>query len=787
MVSSAPGLSGAAASSAAVAECVLQVATLSPLSEPLSYASPAGSLPPGTLVRVPLGPRRIAGVVLGPAAPVAPDAARPLKLKPIGAVFECLPPLADEWLQLARFAADYYLRPLGEFVAQALPRTLAEAEPERIERLLDRLFAPSWRVRDADAHAALLASIAPRHAALRRLAQALGEQALSPQAARALHPQAPRLLERWWQAGWLELLPAAGSTADVSDIEPAKAPVFHGPSATETIDATVTLSQQQRQALAALPLAPREQGAAAAPQPVLLWGATGSGKTEVYLRACARVLAADARAQVLVLVPEINLTPQLEALFRRRFAGQRLVTLHSGLADGERLAHWLLAHLGEARIVLGTRMAVLASLPRLALVIVDEEHDPSYKAQDGARHSARDLAVYRAHRLGIPIVLGSATPALESWRAALAGRYRRVDMPERISRAPLPRLVFSDPRQSPKGALLTPAICAAIEQRIARGEQALVFLNRRGYAPVIGCQACGWLSDCPHCSAWRVFHKSDRSLRCHHCGHHSRVPAACPRCGDLDLRALGSGTQKLEEWLQTRFAQARIARIDADSTRRKGSAAAAFAEVHAGAVDILVGTQMITKGHDFQRVSLVVAANVDAGLFAADFRASERLFAQLMQAAGRAGRAGLESEFWLQTAYPQHPLFAALRAHDYAGFAAHALAEREQAGLPPYVYLALLRAEARSQQTAQDFLQQARALAAELLAESGDAAASVTLYPPVPMSLQRVANVERAQMLLEAARRAPLQRLLHALLPRLRALRLPTGLRFAIDVDPVEI
>jgi primosomal protein N' (replication factor Y) (superfamily II helicase) len=469
-----------------------------------------------------------------------------------------------------------------------------------------------------------------------------------------------------------------------------------GPPATAAQAPTLPdLSEQQAQVLAAL--ASLQAGAAAGqpPPPVLLHGVTGSGKTEVYLRAAAAAL--DRGQQALVLVPEINLTPQLEARFAARFPGRVLVSLHSALTPAQRLRHWLLAHSGQADLVLGTRLAVFASLPRLGLVVVDEEHDPSFKQQEGARYSARDLAVWRAHQAGVLVLLGSATPSLETWQRVQEGRYRRLALPARVGGGAMPRVRIVDmgplPRQEGVERVLAPPVLAAIEARIARGEQSLVLLNRRGFAPVLHCGACGWKSGCPHCSAWRVFHKVDRTLRCHHCGFAERVPRACPDCGNLDIAPIGRGTEKLQEQLATLLPQARIARIDADTTRGVGALESQLAAVHAGEVDVLVGTQMVAKGHDFRRITLVVAVNPDGALFSSDFRAPERLFALLMQAGGRAGRDAAQaaaSEMWIQTWHPQHPLYAALRAHDYEAFAASQLADRRNAGLPPFASLALV-------------------------------------------------------------------------------------------------
>ncbi|MFL6672028.1 MAG: primosomal protein N' [Massilia sp.] len=516
--------------------------------------------------------------------------------------------------------------------------------------------------------------------------------------------------------------------------------------------------------------------------PLLLYGVTGSGKTEVYLQACAQVLARDADAQILVLVPEINLTPQLEGNIRARFPGVMLATLHSSLSEGERMFHWLAAHQGQARIVLGTRLAILSSLPNLKLIVIDEEHDPSYKQQEGLRYSARDLAVWRARQLAIPIVLGSATPSLESWHHAQSGRYRKLELRERaVKDAVLPKVRLLDmERDRPKDGL-TSQLVAALRQRMERGEQSLLFLNRRGYAPVITCDACGWISNCTRCTSFMVLHKPEHRLRCHHCSLELRIPRSCPTCGNVDLQPLGRGTQRVEEGLQAMFPDARILRIDADSTRRKGSAQAAFDTVHRGEVDILVGTQMVAKGHDFKKLTLVGVLNPDTALFSQDYRASERLFAQLMQVAGRAGRAGRleggsDSEVLVQTRYASHPLYAAMARHDYDRFAGSLLEERRQAALPPYMYQALLRAEAPELATAVAFLEAAR----DCMAVDG-----VMLNDPIPMTMTRVHNVDRAQLLVESGSRPALQAFLKAWIVALREMK--GRVRWSLEVDPLDI
>lgn len=518
----------------------------------------------------------------------------------------------------------------------------------------------------------------------------------------------------------------------------------------------------------------------------LLFGITGSGKTEVYLHSAEKILARERekhrQAQVLILVPEINLTPQLENSVKTRFPDLHVVSMHSQLAEGERTRSWIAAHLGIASIVLGTRLAVLASLPHLKLIIVDEEHDPSYKQQEGLRYSARDLAIWRARDLNIPVLLGSATPSMESWHHAESGRYQKLCLTQRAAaKSVLPNVSLIDMERTKSHDGLSPQLVAAVRNRLATGEQSLLFLNRRGYAPVIHCDACGWISNCERCSAFMVLHKPEHRLRCHHCSLERRIPQSCPTCGNVDLQPLGRGTQRIEEHLQALFPQARVLRIDADSTRRKGSAQAAFESVHKGDVDILLGTQMVAKGHDFQRLTLVGVINPDTALFSQDYRAGERLFATLMQVSGRAGRAmGQErmapSDVLVQTRYAQHPLYRALLRHDFPGFAAKTLEERRSAGLPPFVFQALLRAEAKTMALALAFLQQAR----ELLPNH-----DIIINDPVPMAVARIAGFERAQLLLESNSRATLQNFLKTWVQALR--KQPTRLRWTLEVDPIDI
>ena len=642
------------------------------------------------------------------------------RVRDVSAVIDGLSALDRDWLALAAFAATYYHRPLGEVMLPALPAPLRHA---------------SRYVVEADPAGGL-----PR-ATLPSIARASKRAARDSTVAR---PPAPPM-------------------------------------------DSLALNAMQADALAEILQARRDE---APPRPILLYGITGSGKTEVYLRAIADAIADG--LQALVLVPEINLTPQLAETFRLGLPGARIGSLHSGLAEGQRLNQWVLAHEGRVDVLLGTRMAVLASMPRLGLIVVDEEHDASYKQQEGLRYSARDLAIVRARRgrggRSIPIVLASATPSMETWARAGSGRYRKLALTVRAApEAALPTIRLVPTLRVATEHGLTPTLRDAIADRIERREPVLVFHNRRGYAPVLACSACGWLSACPRCSVNAVFHKSDRHLHCHHCGWQQRVPRACPTCGNADLSAVGRGTQRVEESLHALFPAARVARIDRDSTRRKGAASSLLDAVHLGELDILVGTQMLAKGHDFRNVTLVCVLDADSALYSHDFRAAERLFSNLMQVAGRAGRGGARSggaEVLIQTRAPEHPLFEALVAHDFDRFATSQLAERRAAGLPPYSFQAVLRAEAADADHALAFLASARTLGLETLVTMAPEH-GVELYDPVPMAVSRVANVERAQLLIEGTGRPALHAFLRRWLADLRTVR--SRLRWHIEVDPLDI
>lgn len=514
----------------------------------------------------------------------------------------------------------------------------------------------------------------------------------------------------------------------------------------------------------------------------LLHGVTGSGKTEVYLHLVAKAL--ERGKQALVLVPEISLTPQLEARFREAFPDAHLALMHSGLEDVARTSAWLAAARGEAGIVLGTRLAVLAPLPKLALIVVDEEHDPSFKQHEGLRYSARDAAVYRAKLAACPVVLGTATPSLETWHNWTLGRYEKLELPERAAPgARLPVVRTIDLRDNPLEQGFTRTIFEEIEKRLARREQSLVFINRRGYAPVLACEACGWTAGCARCTARMVLHAANGkrnpsgTLRCHHCGAEGAIPRACPTCGNVDLKAMGRGTQRVEETLAAHFPGARIVRIDRDSARRRAELSRTLEGIRRGEGDILVGTQLLAKGHDFPALTLVGVLNADTALMSTDYRAPERLFAVLAQVSGRAGRRERPGEVLIQTRYPGHPLFAALARHDYAGFAESQLAERRAAGFPPFVFEAALRAEAPKLETALAFLEGAAA--------SVRAPDEVRVFDPVPHLLTRRAGLERAQLVMQSASRVAIQEFLTRL-SRMLFEEAPRHVRWHLDVDPIE-
>tara|TARA_B100000745_G_scaffold141290_1_gene92327 strand:+ start:67843 stop:69945 length:2103 start_codon:yes stop_codon:yes gene_type:complete len=515
-------------------------------------------------------------------------------------------------------------------------------------------------------------------------------------------------------------------------------------------------------------------------QPFLLYGVTGSGKTEVYLHTVEERLKRG--EQVLVLLPEINLTPAAQALYKERLAPHRVVVMHSNLAELTRTKAWFEAATGAADVIIATRLGVLTPLPRLGMIVVDEEHDPSYKQQDGMRYHARDLALMLAKQREVPIVLGSATPALESWLKADLGAYKRLSLKNRaVLGASLPKVELINTANFPAKEGLSEPAMQALVQNFEAGKQSIVFLNRRGYAPQMVCNACGWVANCDHCTAHMVWHKNERMLRCHHCGAGQRVPTHCPTCGNQDLTGFGRGTQRIEETLTGLLPTANILRIDADSTRNKGQMEALLQQAHSGEADVLVGTQMIAKGHDFANVTLVLALNVDASLYSHAYRAPERLFAQLMQVAGRAGRRAGDARMVVQTRYPQHPLFDALKAHDYETFASHEMQARKDARMPPFSHQATIRADHKKLANCLQFLSTARELGEPLV----DADNPVFMCDPVPLTVVRVGGIERAQMLIESESRPALHRFLTQWLAQLH--ELPGSVRWFLEVDPVDL
>jgi primosomal protein N' (replication factor Y) (superfamily II helicase) len=725
---------------------ILQIALDTPLRRIFDYRPPAhlqgmAAPPLGVRVRVPFGRRQLIGILAGVAGESAVAAP---KLKAALAILDERPVVDPVTFDLLRWAAEYYHHPLGEVFAAALPVSLraGQAALQTVEWWCvspagrRELSVPSGR--RAPQQRALLAWLAER---ARATADEVGET-FKPAQLRALAAR-----------GWI-------TQAEVPQ-----------PAALTSRPSEVTLTEHQAQCVAAI-LASLPRFAAH-----LLYGVTGSGKTEVYLRVIAAAVAAG--GQALVLVPEIALTPQLVDRFRRRFSSG-VVALHSGLSGAERRDAWRAAHNGEARIIIGTRSAVFTSLPKLALIVVDEEHDPSYKQHEGFRYSARDLAVIRARGAAVPVILGSATPSLETLENSATGRYFKHLLPQRAGEAQPPRMTLVDLRRhAAEQGLSTPAM-QAMAQHLQAGGQIIVFLNRRGYAPSLYCNACGWVAPCAHCDARMTLHRRAEQLRCHHCGAHGPVPTICASCGQA-LHAVGQGTERVEETLARLFPDAPLARLDRDTASARGAVVGVLDRVHSGEARILIGTQMLTKGHHFPEVSLVVVLDADQGLFASDFRATERLAQTITQVAGRAGRGRLAGEVLIQTQFPEHPLLNRLIKDGYEGFALSALEERREAGWPPYSRLAMLRAEAKDSLGLDAFLHAAVDSSGRLRE------AAVKVLGPASALMARRADHFRAHLLVETASRANLQRFLKNWLPLVDELPGPPGLRWSIDVDPLEV
>jgi primosomal protein N' (replication factor Y) len=737
----------------AEAPVILRVAVAGPLPSLFDYLpSPEvdpGRLCPGTRILVPFGRGRRVGLIVERTTQSEQAAER---LKPIDAVLDARPLLGPRDIALARWAAAYYQHPPGDVLFSALPVRLRRPEP-----LLED-GEPGWRL-TSEGRVHALAGLG-RAPAQRRVAELLlgSDQGLST----------AELKERLGACGPALRALAARGWAEPSSIE-SRDRVWGRPAS--TVEGP-TLNRHQQAAVGAV------RAALGHFRAFLLEGVTGSGKTEVYIRLLHEVLAQG--QQGLVLVPEIGLTPQLQRRLNGRLSAP-MVTLHSSMGERERELAWRRAAGGEAAVVVGTRSAVFVPLPRLGLILVDEEHDLSFKQQEGFRYSARDLAVRRAQQTGCPVVLGSATPSLESLHNATSGRYGHLELPERAGDAMSPQIALLDIRSQPLRAGLSPVLVRLLGEQVAAGNQVLLFLNRRGFAPVLICHACGWVGECPRCDARLTLHLAANRLWCHHCGLVRPVPTRCPGCGTPELRPLGQGTERLEGELRTLFPGVSMARVDRDSTRRKGALGRVLTAAREGEVQLLLGTQMLAKGHHFPGVTLVGILDVDQGLYGADFRSPERMAQLVIQVAGRAGRAERPGRVVLQTRHPDHPLLLTLQRQGYGAFARAALEERREAALPPFAHQALLRAESREPTEAIDFL----AAAAEAARDLRDA--EVQLFGPVPAPMERRAGRHRAHLLAQSAGRPALQRFLADWVIAIRGLKGSRGLRWSLDVDPQEL
>ena len=745
---------------------VLRVAVPGPIRRWFEYLPPedgtddAPPVGPGMRVKVPFGASVRTGVVLEAADESEIDTVR---LRRVIEPLDGEPSIPPALLRLLIWAADYYHHPIGDVVRTALPAGLRRA------RAAAAPAARAWRLTEAAGGSDDLGR-APRQAAVVAALEAAapegGERSLTEGRLRAV-PGWRAALRALEKKGWVE--PHA---------PPPPAPGGNGSGngnskSSGSTSRLATPNRSQAQSVEAI------ASTAGSFHAFLLDGVTGSGKTEVYLNAIDRLLRAGP-GQALVLVPEIGLTPQLVARFREALPVP-ISVVHSGMPGGERLRSWEAARTGASRVVIGTRSAIFTPLPRLSLVVVDEEHDPSYKQQEGFRYSARDLALMRGSMEGVPVVLGSATPSLETIHLCATGKCRRLRLAERARGARMPRIALHDVRSLPLTAGLSERIIEGIDERLERGEQTLLFVNRRGFAPVVLCHDCGEAIECRHCDSRLVLHRAERRLRCHHCGSEQGIPAGCAACGSPDLVSVGSGTQRLAESLADRFPAARVLRIDRDSTRRRGELDRMVQAARDGSADILVGTQMLAKGHDFPRVTLVGVVDADAGLLSPDFRAPERVAQLVTQVAGRAGRGELAGEVIVQTRRPRHPLLTALAGEGYPAFTAEALAERDEVRMPPFARLALVRAEASARAASAGFLAAARALA------DGLNHAGVEVMGPVPSPMERQGDRYRAQLLLRSTSRADLQAFLRLWVERLAGVRTPRGLRWSLDVDPIEL
>ncbi len=731
------------------AETILRVAVPAPIFKTFDYLPPENCTVerpvPGMRVLVPFGRGSRCGVVLEVVSSSEIDRFR---LKRAASLPDHEPLLQQSDLDLLRWAAGYYQHPVGEVVASALPARLRRGEP--VIGMAEKV----WRRLDGRESADELRRAPVQRAILGELSGMGGEAADS--LLRERFGNCRESLSSLEKKGWIvceERLPVPGD---------------HPRGAVESPE----LNAEQQQAVDAV------AGADGGFATFLLDGVTGSGKTEVYLRLVQRQI--EQGRQTLVLVPEIGLTPQLLRRFRKR-VGECMAVLHSGLSDAERERAWHLARMGRAQVVLGTRSALFTPMPRLGLVIMDEEHDLSYKQQEGFRYSARDMVVLRARQASCPVLLGSATPSLESLHNCETGRFQRLALTARAGGASAPRMDLLDIRTVRLDAGLSPVMKRMVAEELEAGNQVLIFLNRRGYAPVVTCHACGWMAQCRRCDARMTLHAASKILWCHHCGSQRPLDRCCPECGESDLRALGQGTERLGERLSELFPGHGLVRIDRDTTRRKGSLDRLLGEIREGRHSLLLGTQMLSKGHHFPDVTLVGILDVDQGLFGADFRAAERMAQQIVQVAGRAGRSGKPGRVLIQTRHPDHPMMQTLVREGYGAFAAEAMRERREVHYPPFSYQALLRAQAPKEEEPRRFLDEA----AELARQGG--VAGIELWGPVPAPMERRAGRYRAHLLLQSTRRAGLQALLRSWVPGLADLPSARRVRWSIDVDPQEM
>lgn len=725
---------------------IIRVALNVPIDTLFDYAAiDANSQDIGLRACVPFGKKLLTGVIMDVTSETQVS---PEKLKPATCIFRETAPLSPALLELFYFCSHYYHHPLGMTVLNGLPVKLRSTKPIKIKKPPNSYqFCLTQAGHQVD-----ITTIPAKNTVKHRLLAQLNETGvISHQQAKQCSSSALKVLKEFIALGWVDETPIhVAESTDKPSIPP--------------------LTEEQAVAVNAIT---EEAGKF---NTWLLQGITGSGKTEVYLRLIAQALSQG--KQTLVLIPEISLTPQLEGNFRARFPTTHLISLHSGLNDTERLSGWLQAQKGNAKIVLGTRSAVFTPLPNLGLIIVDEEQDNSFKQQDGLRYSARDLAIFRAKQANVPVVLGSATPSLESYHNAQSNRYQHLRLQTRaIKNATLPTIHCIDTRTSKTKEGLSEPLAQALEKCLAQKHQSLVFINRRGYAPVLLCKSCGWTANCHRCASRLVVHLQDKKLSCHHCGHTEHFPRACPDCGDPDIMPFGQGTQRVEDALVERFPDARILRVDRDSIRRKDAWQNILQRIHNQEVDILVGTQLLAKGHDFPNLSLVGILNSDVSLYSTDFRASERLFIQLMQVAGRAGRANIPGSVLIQTEFPEHPLYQALKQHDYDLLAKTLLAERKMVGFPPFVFQALLRAEAHSIDSALDFLTHAE--------RSAEPPKNVELFDPVPAQMARLKGQERAHLLVQSHSRKALQKFLTEWHKKIKS-SASRKVRWSLDIDPVE-